>query len=62
VLEHLDHKVLNELDEFKTTNPTAEAIAEWIYNKVQARVGGGVTVSKVEVWESPTNCATFIGG
>ena len=62
VLKYLDHKVLNELDEFRTTNPTAEAIAEWIYNKVQARVGGGVTVSKVEVWESPTNCATFIGG
>ncbi|MGD9141984.1 MAG: 6-carboxytetrahydropterin synthase QueD [bacterium] len=60
VIEPLDHAVLNDIPHFKQNNPTAEVIAEWIYRKLAARVNGdGVSLSRVEVWENPLNCAVF---
>ena len=59
----LDHTVLNELPFFKVKNPTAEAIAEWFYWEVAGRLEDhedhNVSVARVEVWESPVNCATY---
>ncbi len=60
VVKGLDHTVLNELEQFKQTNPTAEAIAEWVYHEAKRRISGGVRVSRVEVWESQTNCAAYL--
>jgi len=56
----LDHTVLNELPFFKVKNPTAEAIAEWFYWEVAGRLEDcNVSVARVDVWESPVNCATY---
>lgn len=61
LLKSLDHSVLNDLEQFKNDNPTAEAIAEWIYHQASKSFSGGVKISRVEVWESQTNCATYLG-
>jgi 6-pyruvoyltetrahydropterin/6-carboxytetrahydropterin synthase len=60
VLQPLDHSVLNELPFFEGRNPTAEVIAEWCYGEISSRIGEGpVGVVRVEVWESPQNCAAY---
>jgi 6-pyruvoyltetrahydropterin/6-carboxytetrahydropterin synthase len=52
--------VLNDLPFFTDKNPTAETIAEWVYHEISGRVeGGGVSLARVEVWESAQNCATY---
>lgn len=55
VLKKVDHKVLNEVAEFREKNPTAEVIAEWLYGEVVEglkRRGVSGEVEFVEVWES----------
>jgi 6-pyruvoyltetrahydropterin/6-carboxytetrahydropterin synthase len=60
VLVTLDHTMLNDLPAFKGVNPTAETIAEWCYGELARRIHGpGLTVSRVEVWESDRSCAAF---
>jgi len=62
VIAPLDHSVLNDLPFFEGKNPTAETIAEWIYNETSGRIqGGSVRLVRVEVWESALNCATYFG-
>lgn len=53
VLDPLDHAYLNEVPPFDTLNPTAENLSKHIYNELKTRVGQGVTVVEVAVWESP---------
>lgn len=57
VTSHLDHRYLNELPEFRNENPTAENIAKFIYTRMRALVGEGI--SKVTVWETPTSSASY---
>ena len=60
IAQQIDHRVLNELPCFEGKNPTAETIAEWFYREVSQRIKDAtVTVTRVEVWESPLNCATY---
>jgi len=59
IVRALDHSILNDLPYFKQKNPTAEAIAEWFYGEMVKRLAGEAQVGKVEVWESPQNCATY---
>lgn len=61
VIGRLDHSLLNDLPFFKGKNPTAEAVAEWVHHEVAAKIEtAGVAVARVEVWESPLNCATYL--
>ena len=61
VIGLVDHSLLNDLPFFKGKNPTAETIAEWVYHEISRRIEDrGVTVTRVEVWESPVNCATYL--
>ena len=53
VLETYDHKHLNEIGPFTTLSPTAENLARIICEALEARVGAGVRVAEVAVWESP---------
>ncbi|MFH2033517.1 MAG: 6-carboxytetrahydropterin synthase QueD [Candidatus Margulisiibacteriota bacterium] len=55
-ISDLDHSNLNELEEFKSQNPTAENLARLIFT----RISGKIKVSRVTVWESPTACATYL--
>ena len=56
IIELLDHKDINELEEFKGESPSSEFIAKFIFEKVRELFP---TVSKVAVWETPTSCASY---
>lgn len=51
ILARLDHACLNDLDFFKTNNPTAENLARFIYQEYK-RLIAPVRIVKVQVWES----------
>ena len=53
VLEPLDHSYLNEVTPFDEINATAENLARYIYEQLEGRVGDGVSLTEVAVWESP---------
>ena len=60
ILAGLDHKFLNEHEEFRTKNPTSENIAMYIYKTLAAKINTEtVKVSKVRVCESASSGATY---
>ena len=56
IIDYLDHKDLNELEEFKGQSPSSEFIAKFIYKKAKERIP---QVSKVNVWETTTSRASY---
>jgi 6-pyruvoyltetrahydropterin/6-carboxytetrahydropterin synthase len=61
ILARVDHRYLNEVPPFDTTNPTAENIAAFIFaalRKETRKLTPPVTVAAVRVWESDTSSAT----
>lgn len=60
ILETLDHKFLNELEPFKTRNPSSENIARYVAEQLAALVKDkGISVSRVTAWESESASATY---
>ena len=60
-LDEMDHKFLNELDAFRSLNPSSENIARHVFNSLSRRLNSqGVRVSKVTAWESDTACASYL--
>ena len=60
VIELLDHKYLNELAYFKNKNPSSEAIARLLYDRIgEKALQAKVTLSSVTVWESENSCVTY---
>ncbi len=63
VIARFDHVCLNDVPPFDRINPSSENIAEAIYNDMQARLSGApVSLSGVEVWESPESSVTYSAG
>lgn len=61
VLNELDHKFLNELEPFRTINPSSENIARYVYESLDQELTiANVKVSKVTAWESDSACATYM--
>jgi 6-pyruvoyltetrahydropterin/6-carboxytetrahydropterin synthase len=60
VLDGFDHKCLNEVAPFDVLNPSSENVAETIFKELKPQFRGEISLFKVEVWESPTSCITFI--
>ena len=60
-LDELDHQYLNELEIFKTKNPTAENLAKEIFEKLSvSEIFSGTTkLTAVKVYESPKSCVTY---
>ena len=56
IVDMLDHKVLNDISGLE--NPTCEHIAIWIWDKVKEQLP---TLSKVELYETPTSGAVYEG-
>lgn len=56
VIDYLDHKDLNELEEFQGESPSSEFIAKIIYYKVKEKIK---EVQRVNVWETPTSRASY---
>jgi 6-pyruvoyltetrahydropterin/6-carboxytetrahydropterin synthase len=60
ILALFDHRPLNEISLFKNINPSAENIARVIYEELQAKLDKvPVTLTSVDVWESPENCVRY---
>ncbi|MFC2035789.1 6-carboxytetrahydropterin synthase QueD [Chloroflexota bacterium] len=54
VLSRFDHTCLNDVPPFDKINPSSENIATTIYNELQPKITvTTVSLSSVEVWESP---------
>ena len=60
LLEEIDHKYLNELEAFREQNPSSENLARYLFERLLATmIRDGVRVSRVNVWESDTSCASY---
>ena len=54
ILARFDHTCLNDVAPFDKINPSSENIAATIYNELNHRLTvKTITLSNVEVWESP---------
>jgi len=62
VIQELDHRFLNELEHFKSVNPSSENIARFIFDSLtQSLTDDRLTVSKVTAWESDSAGASYMG-
>ena len=54
VISGFDHTCLNEVPPFDKINPSSENVASEIYDRLMSKLSGApVSVSGIEVWESP---------
>jgi 6-pyruvoyltetrahydropterin/6-carboxytetrahydropterin synthase len=61
VLNELDHEFLNELDAFKTINPSSENIARHIFTALSRELNTeNIKISRVTTWESDSACASYM--
>ena len=60
ILSRLDHTCLNDVPPFDKINPSSENIATVVYNELKPKLTGApVTISSIEVWESPQTWITY---
>lgn len=52
IIDLLDHKMLNDVLNF---NPTAELMAQWMFDQLRM---ADLPVVKIKLWETPTSFAT----
>jgi len=60
VTKGLDHCVLNDLEAFKNSNPSAELIAQYIYEQLQQLLPKEIHVSGISVWETEGSQAIYL--
>ena len=54
VISRFDHTCLNDVPPFDKLNPSSENIAATVYKELKSKMSGApVSLSCVEVWESP---------
>ncbi len=60
ILSRFDHTCLNDVPPFDKINPSSENIATTVYGALQPMLSGApVSLSSVEVWESPVTHVTY---
>ncbi|HAM39634.1 MAG: 6-carboxytetrahydropterin synthase QueD [Elusimicrobia bacterium RIFOXYC2_FULL_34_12] len=60
IISEFDHKYLNETKPFSKTNPTAENIAKYIYNRLKLQIANNrLQISEVIVWETERNFSKY---
>ena len=60
ILARFDHTCLNDMPPFDKINPSSENIASTIYKELQPKLAGApVSISGVEVWESPQSGVAY---
>jgi len=61
VIDRMDHQWLNDFPPFDQLNPSAENMARFIYDQVEAGLAprAGVRIQSVKLWETDTCCATY---
>lgn len=61
ILDELDHQFLNELEPFKTLNPSSENIAHYLFKSLSQEINvDNIRIAKVTAWESDSACATYM--
>lgn len=59
LVDQLDHVLINEVEPFDKTNPTAENLASWLLSGLSDALDDErVQVSKVELWETDRSVVT----
>ena len=61
----LDHQFMNDLEPFKTVNPSAENLAKYFYdevNRLLTDLPPGAQITDVIVWETDTSRAQYRPG
>lgn len=60
IISRFDHTCLNDVSPFDQINPSSENIATTIYEELQSRLAGApVSLSCIEVWESPESGVSY---
>ncbi len=60
ILSRFDHTCLNDVPPFDKINPSSENIASTIYGELKPKLADApVTLSCVEVWESPQSGVAY---
>ncbi len=60
ILARFDHTCLNDVPPFDKINPSSENIATTIYHELKPKLAGApVSLSCVEVWESPQSGVAY---
>lgn len=59
VVGRLDHKYLNEIPPFDSTNPSSENIARRIFEEMEKKVPLPARLARVTVWESDDAWAAY---
>jgi len=60
ILSRFDHTCLNDMPPFDKINPSSENIAATVFGELKPKLTGApVTLSAVEVWESPQTGITY---
>ena len=60
ILSRFDHTCLNDMPPFDEINPSSENIAATIYDELKLKLAGvPVSLSCVEVWESPQSGVAY---
>lgn len=65
IIAGLDHQFLNDLEPFRTVNPSAENLAKYFYDETERQIGRlprGAGIREVTVWETDTASAQFRPG
>lgn len=65
IIGGLDHQFMNDLEAFRTMNPSAENLAKYFYDQVIRQVKElpqGARVSDIVVWETDTTSAQYRPG
>ena len=60
IISKFDHTCLNDVPPFDKINPSSENISATIYNELQTKLTEApVSISSVEVWESPQSGVAY---
>jgi 6-pyruvoyltetrahydropterin/6-carboxytetrahydropterin synthase len=65
IIGGLDHQFINDLEPFRTVNPSAENLAKYFYDEVTRQLTGlpdGARVTDTIVWETDTASAQYRPG
>jgi 6-pyruvoyltetrahydropterin/6-carboxytetrahydropterin synthase len=60
IVARIDHYYLNELEPFTTVSPTAENIAQWLYQQLETALNAvNVPLHAITLWETDRFCVRY---
>jgi 6-pyruvoyltetrahydropterin/6-carboxytetrahydropterin synthase len=65
IIQRLDHQFLNDLEAFRTVNPSAENMAKYFYDESARQMPPlppGARITDITVWETDTTWAQYRPG